>query len=222
MADTPIFKSSLKKDHQLYRKRLWLADTLDLALGLLLGWAVVRYRDWGAHGGLAFLVIVAGWLVYGTLAGALAQTPFRWLIGIRLQRDGAAPGLIRAAARTVVLLPDHIALALFQARPFDRRLGLLPRKVEGLKARAIGLLWQLPWIAALALAVLTVITPTRSEALRYLNTLDGWRCCHGRLNETRRCVTSLRRLVADSSREDDAEVKALVGDCQEAGKALPR
>lgn len=217
-----VFTSSLEPKHTLHAMRLWLADTLDLVEGLLAGWGLERSWDAG-NWRQALLVIVGTWVVYGTATGAAKQTLWRWVFRVSLQtKEGRAPGLIRAFVRTLTLVPDHVMLALFRFRPLDRLLRLRPQVTaqRGWRRLAAGS-WHLPAMAVVVTALYFVVTPTRSETLRFLNTLDGWRCCHGRLTRSGRCALALDKLTRDKAR-GDAEAIKVFGECPEAARrAVP-
>lgn len=216
--ERPVFTSSLDPKHSLHAVRLWLADTLDLVQGLLAGWGLGRSWEVG-NWRQALLVIVGTWIVYGTVTGAPKQTLGRWVFRVSLEtKEGRAPGLIRAFARTFTLVPDHVMLALFRIRQLDRLLRLRPQMSpqRGWRRLAAGS-WHVPAMAVVVTALYFVITPTRSETLKFLNTLDGWRCCHGRLMRSGRCALALDKLTRDRAR-GDAEAIKVFGECPEAAR----
>lgn len=217
-----IFVSSLTPEDGRFQRRLWIADVLDLALGGLLGWGALRANDLGSAPGRAALVVLGAWVAYSTLCGAARRTVGRWLLGVDLVAGGRAPGPLRSFARAFTVPAGLILMAVFHSRPLDRSLGLRPEREEVGPRRWIGLFaWQVPWIVLLALAIQLVLTPTRSEALKFLSTLDGWRCCHARGKPSRRCVGSLERAVR-AARAGDAGALEVVSDCPEAARWMPR
>ncbi len=213
-----VFTSSLPSKHESHAGRLWVADTLDLALGLLSGWALVRYLDIGSAWGKSAAVIIGTWVVYATVAGAAKQTLWRWVMGVNLVARDKSPGFVRAFARAFTVLPDHVLLAVFRIRRLDWLLGVRPE--GGSPRRLSGLLRHLPFAAALAVALYLIVIPTRSEAQKFLNTLDGWRCCNGRLRSGMgRCTRALNRVASDARRHD-AEAEKVVAACPEAKRRL--
>jgi hypothetical protein len=76
-------------------------------------------------------------------------------------------------------------------------------------------------VLALA-AVWFMVMPTRTETLRYLKTLDGWRCCHGRATPSpAKCTSALSRAVREAA-GGDAQAQAVVADCPTAAAAMGR
>lgn len=215
MSRGPLFSSSLKPEHAYYRKRLWIADTFDLLLGLAAGWAVVRYFDWSSHLARAAGVIALGWIAYGSIAGSFRHTLFRAVFGVRLvTSEGHAPGPLRAFPRTLGLLADHLMLGLFHFRPIDfTLLKVKPELDEAALAGRLGRVGlQVPWLAMLVASIWLLIRPTHSEAISYLDrTLNGWKCCHGQV-DSGRCHRALGR-VADDARGGVPDAVKLVAEC---------
>lgn len=215
-----LFASSLKPEWARYRKRLWFADLLDLLTGCAIGWGVFRASDLSGAGRLV-LLLVAGWVAYETLSGIGGRTLWHWVVGVRVTHGERPVGLWRSFVRAFTLIPDHILLVLTGERPFDRALELKPEAEPRWRDRPLrGLLWQVPWVIALLLAIKAIVLPTRTEAIQFLVTLDGWYCCHGRMHtRLQTCNRALTRLAKDASSPDERAQK-LAADCPEAQKRI--
>jgi hypothetical protein len=146
-------------------------------------------------------------------------------MGVRLVTDGgAAPGLPRAAVRTLTVPVDLLITPVLQYRPLDGLLKLSADSASsGFGAWAAGLGWQLPWLAVMVAALYFIVTPTREETLTFLgHKLTGWQCCHGSPRAPKwQCETSLTRLVREA-RRGDAESVQVAADCPVAAERLKR
>jgi hypothetical protein len=165
-------------------------------------------------------VLVGAWALLSLVGGVRGWTLGRRLVDVRLVgADGQAPGLARALARAFTVPLDVLMMPLLPSRPLDRLLGVHGERTEGAgRARLRGVALQLPWVAALMAAAWFIATPTRHEALSYLDTkLTGWKCCHGYRQHkgTWMCQHSLSRLAREAQRQHP-QALALMAECPEA------
>ncbi|MET0404028.1 MAG: hypothetical protein ABW123_16570 [Cystobacter sp.] len=222
MSDT-LFSSDVESTDTRYLGRQWLGDLMDLALSLLLGWALLRAWDVTRTPVRLIAVCIGAWFVLCLVGGVSGWTPGHGLVGLRLVREGRAPGLPRGAGRAPLAVLDLLLSPILQRRCFDRPLGLSAEAVPlGARAWRAGLGWLGGWLVLTGAAVWLMGVPTRTEALRHLKTLDGWRCCHGRVTpEPSRCESALSRAVRDAA-GGDAWAQTVVKDCPTAAERLGR
>jgi hypothetical protein len=214
-----LFSSDVETADTLHLGRQWLGDLLDLALSLLLGWGLLRALDMTRTPGRLVAVTAGVWCVVCLVGGLSGWTLGQGLVGLRLVRGGGAPGASRGAARVPLALVDLIVSPILQRRVFDRRLGLEATSVPPWRG---GLAWKGAWLVLAFAAVWFMVVPTRTETLRYLKTLDGWRCCHGRATPSpSRCTDALSRAVRVAA-GGDAQAQAVVADCPTAAAAMGR
>jgi hypothetical protein len=218
MSDT-LFSSDVETAATRYLGRQWLGDLLDLALSLLLGWGLLRALDVSRTPGRLVAVTAGVWCVLCLLGGLSGWTLGQGLVGLRLVRGDGAPGASRGAARVPLALVDLLVSPILQRRVFDRPLGLEARSVPPWRG---GLPWKGAWLVLALAAVWFMVMPTRTETLRYLKTLDGWRCCHGRATPSpAKCTSALSRAVREAT-GGDAQAQAVVADCPTAAAAMGR
>ena len=220
MSDS-LFSSDVETADTRYLGRQWLGDLLDLALSLLLGWGLLRALDVARTPGRLVAVGLGVWFLVCLVGGLSGWTLGQGLVGLRLVRDGAGPGMSRGAARTLLAVLDLIISPILQRRVFDGLLGLRAESVPlGSKPWRGGLPWQGAWLVLALAAVWFMAVPTRSEALDYLKTLNGWRCCHGRVTPSpTQCTSSLSRAVREAA-GGDARARTVVADCPTAAAAM--
>lgn len=224
MNEGALFTSQLGQVHTRSRFRLWGADLLDLGTAGLLGWGTARALDLEQSRAAVLASMAALWLLVGLVGGLRGWTLGRRLFDVQLvSAQGTPPGPLRALLRAVTTLPDLFLVPLLPARPLDRLLQVHgERPAPGLGPWLRGLSWQLPWVAALAVALGFIALPTRHEAFSYLDTtLIGWKCCHGyrRHQDTWMCQRSLSRLVREA-KANTPEAPPLVAQCPEAASRL--
>ncbi|WP_037583274.1 RDD family protein, partial [Stigmatella aurantiaca] len=159
------------------------------------------------------------WLLVALLGGVRGWTLGRRLLDVQLvSARGTPPGVFRAGVRAFTTLPDLLMVPLLPARPLDRLLQVHGERPALGASRWTGLAWQLPWVAALVVALGFIALPTRHEAFVYLDLkLTGWKCCHGyrRHADTWMCQRSLSRLVREA-RAQTPEAQPLLAQCPEA------
>lgn len=226
MREGALFGSQFSPVHSRFRFRLWAADLVDLAIALPLGWGAARALDWEQSLARLLATFLAIWVLLSLVGGVRGWTLGRRLLDIRLvDAQGRPPGLPRAFARAFTSLPDLFMTPLLPSRPLDRLLQVHGERPEtGLKARLIGVGLQLPWVAALAATAWFIATPTRHESFDFLDhKLTGYKCCNGyrRHMDTWMCRHSLSRLVREASQQDP-DALALLAECPEATKRMPR
>lgn len=226
MSEGALFGSQFAPIHTRYRLRLWTADLVDLGTAALLGWGLARALDVEQSRPGLVSALAGAWVALSLVGGVRGWTLGRRLFDVRLvSHEGRPPGLGRALLRAVTVLPDVLMAPLLPSRPLDRLLGVHGERTGAeLKARMRGLAVQLPWVAALAVAAWFIATPTRHEALNFLDTkLTGWKCCHGyrKHKDTWMCQRSLSRLVREVQR-DNPQARQLVTECPEASARLAR
>lgn len=197
--------------------RLWLADVLDLALCALLGWGALRAGDVERSPGALIAAGLGFWLVTSVLGGVSGWTWGRGVVGLRLVTEQGVPGPARGGARALSALVDLLVSPALQRRPFDRMLGVRGEPVALRdRARRASFVWLALWTVLGLVAVNFLRVPTHTEALKFLKTLDGWRCCHGRTSASApKCEPSLERALRDA-RGGDAQAQAVVEQCPEA------
>lgn len=219
MSTHSLFSSALTHEHEHYRWNLWSADWIDLGLGAAFGWGLARYLD-VAHRAVPVLLLMAlAYVVYATVAGARRQTYGRWIAGLRLVgADGRAPGLVRAFVRAL-LVPPFQFVSLFFPALLGRLVRVHPEGDVGPRGRHFA--WQVPWLLLLLGVVYLHVRPTRTEALRYFGTLDGWKCCNGRGAPQRVCPPSLAHLLAAAD-DGVAEADRRLGECPVALERLEK
>lgn len=221
MSDS-LFSADVETVETRYLGRQWLGDLLDLALGVLLGWALLRAADVTRTPGTLAAAGFVMWSVMCLLGGVSGWTPGLGLTGLRrTQATGGAPGLSRGAGRIPLALVELWLAPILQRRLSDRSLGL---RTESLpltaKAWRGGLLWLAGWGVLVIGAVWLMRVPTRTEALEHLKTLNGWKCCHGRVTPAPDlCTSALSRAVREA-RGGDARAQSVVAECPAASEAL--
>lgn len=226
MSEGALFGSQFTPAHSQFRFRLWAADLVDLAIAAPLGWGAARALDWEQSLARVLATLLGTWVLLSLVGGVRGWTLGRRLLDVRLvDAEGRPPGLPRAFARALTVLPDIFMTPLLPSRPLDRLLQVHgERPGAGRKAWLAGLGLQLPWVAALAAAAWFIATPTRHEAFTFLDRkLTGYKCCHGYRKHvgTWTCRHSLSRLVREASRQDP-EALALVEECPQAAGRLGR
>ncbi len=221
MNDGALFSTDMVPTESRHQGRLWVADLLDVATAGLLGHAALRMLEQERTGGRWALAVALAWLAVSAVGGVTGRTLWRELAGVRLVRNGRAPGLGVGLGRAFTAPVELLLTVVLLRRPLDARLGVYAEEVaSGVGRRLKGVAMQLPWLAVMAGAVWFIVTPTKAEMLKYLGrTLTGWHCCHGTRDVTWECRTSLDRLVRNA-RGEDAEARALVADCPVAAKRL--
>jgi hypothetical protein len=218
MSDT-LFSSDVETADTLHLGRQWLGDLLDLALSLLLGWGLLRAWDVTRTPGRLVAVTAGVWCVLCLVGGLSGWTLGQGLVGLRRVRGDGAPGVSRGAARAPLAVVDLLVSPILQRRVFDRMLGLEAKSVPPWRG---GLPWTGAWLVLALAAVWFMVRPTRTESLRYLKTLDGWRCCHGRTTPSpARCTDALSRAAREAA-GGDAQAQAVVADCPTAAAAMSR
>ncbi|WNG13665.1 hypothetical protein [Cystobacter fuscus] len=218
MSDT-LFSSDVETADTLHLGRQWLGDLLDLALSLLLGWGLLRALDVTRTPGRLIAVTAGVWCVVCLVGGLSGWTLGQALVGLRLGRGDGVPGASRGAARAPLALVDLLVSPILQRRVFDRTLGLEAKSVPPWRG---GLPWKAAWLVLALAAVWFMVAPTRTETLRYLKTLDGWRCCHGRATPSpSRCENAVSRAVREAA-GGDTQAQAVVADCPTAAAAMGR
>lgn len=224
MSEGPLFGSQFSPVHDRFRYRLWAADGVDLAIAALLGWGASRALDWEQSPARVLACLFGAWLVLSLVGGVRGWTLGRRLFDVQLvNAEGQPAGLPRSFLRAFVSLPDLVMTPMLPSRPLDRLLRVHGERpsAEG-SARWAGVGLQLPWVAAAALAVWFIATPTRHEALTFLDQkLTGWKCCHGYRQHvsTWMCRHSLDRLAREARSQEPAAV-ALVPECPEVAERL--
>lgn len=221
MSDGALFSTDMVPAESRHLWRRWVSDLLDVATAVLLGWAALRGLEQERTGGKLALAIALAWLVLSAVGGVTGRTLWREVVGIRLVRNGRAPGLPLGLARAFTALVELLLAPVLLRRPLDLKLGVdAEPAAPGGKGRLKGVALQLPWLALMAGAVWLLVTPTRAEMLKYLGrTLTGWHCCHGTRDVTWECHTSLDRVVRNA-RGGDPLVSEVVAKCPEAQKRL--
>jgi hypothetical protein len=224
MREGALFTSQLEQAHTRFRFRLWGADLLDLGTTGLLGWGAARALDLEQTPAYVLATLGGLWLLLGLVGGLRGWTLGRRLFGVQLvSAQGTPPGALRGLVRAITTVPDLFLVPLLPARPLDRLLRVHGERLTlGLGPWLRGLSWQLPWVAALAMALGFIALPTRHEAFSYLDTtLAGWKCCHGyrRHRDTWMCQRSLARLVREANARTP-EAPPLVAQCPEAAAHL--
>ncbi|MBM7112917.1 hypothetical protein [Archangium primigenium] len=216
-----LFSSEVETVDTRHLGRLWVADVLDLALSALLGWGALRALEVDRT---PVTLVAAGcgvWFFMSALGALSGWSLGRGLVGLRLIREGGAPGLGRGVLRAPLVPVDLLLSLPLQRRPLDRLLGVFPEAVP-LEPRAWrgGLGWMGLWLVLGGLAGVFLVKPTRGESLKYLKTLDGWRCCHGQWAPTvDKCAPALARAVSEA-RSGHARAQAVVADCPKAAEVL--
>lgn len=225
MSEGPLFGSQFSPAHDRFRYPLWAADLVDLAIAAPLGWGTARALDWEQSPALVVACLFGAWLVLSLVGGVRGWTLGRRLFNVQLvNAEGQPAGLPRSFLRAFVSLPDVVMAPLLPTRPLDRLLRVHGERpsAEG-SSRWVGVSLQLPWLAAVAAAAWFIATPTRHEALSFLDSkLTGWKCCHGYRQHvgTWMCRHSLDRLAREVRHQDPAAV-ALVPECPEVTGRLP-
>jgi hypothetical protein len=220
MSEGALFASEFAPAHSRHRLRLWAADLVDLGTGALVGWGAARALDVEQSVGSLLAVLAGAWVVLSLAGGVRGWTLGRRLLDVRLvANDGKAPGLPRALARALTVPLDVLMAPLLPLRPLDRLLGVHGTRTGASgKARVRGVALQLPWVAALVAAAWFIATPTRYEALSFLDTkLTGWKCCNGYRQHkgSWMCQRSLSRLAREAQRQNP-QALALIAECPEA------
>ncbi|HLL05638.1 MAG TPA: RDD family protein [Myxococcaceae bacterium] len=220
MSEGALFAAEFDPAHTQHRWRLWGADLVDLALAGLVGWGAARALDVEQSVRLLLSMLGATWAVLCLVGGVRGWTLGRRLLDVRLVApDGRAPGAVRALARAFTVPVDMFLTPLLPSRPLDRLLGVHGERMTGPRgSRLRGVALQLPWVAALVAAAWFIATPTRHEALSFLDTkLTGWKCCHGykQHKDTWMCRRSLSRLSREAQRQHP-QALALMPECPEA------
>jgi len=220
MSEGALFAAEFDPAHTQHRWRLWGADLVDLALAGLVGWGAARALDVEQSMRLLLSMLGATWAVLCLVGGVRGWTLGRRLLDVRLVApDGRAPGVVRALARAFTVPVDVLLTPLLPSRPLDRLLGVHGERTTGPRgSRRRGVALQLPWVAALAAAAWFIATPTRHEALSFLDTkLTGWKCCHGykQHKDTWMCQRSLSRLSREARRQHP-QALALMPECPQA------
>jgi len=224
MSEGPLFGSQFSPAHARFRYRLWAADLVDLGTATLLGWGAARALDWEQSLLRVLASMLGAWVLLSLVGGVRGWTLGRRLFDVQLvDAEGRPPGLPRSFFRAFAALPDVLMAPLLPTRPLDRLLRLHgERPTARLQSWLAGVSLQLPWVAALAAAAWFIATPTRHEALTFLDgKLTGWKCCHGYRQHvgTWMCRHSLSRLTREARREDPAAL-ALLAECPEAAGHL--
>jgi hypothetical protein len=224
MSEGALFGSQFSPAHARFRIRLWAADLVDLVTAALLGWGTARALDWEQSLPRVLATLLCAWVLISLAGGLRGWTLGRRLLDVQLvDAQRQPPGLPHAFARAFTVFPDVVMAPLLPTRPLDRLLRLHGERPEAeLKARLRGLGWQLPWVAALIAAVWFIATPTRHEALTFLDRkLTGWKCCHGYRQhvDTWMCRHSLSRLTREVHRRDP-QALTLLAECPEAAERL--
>jgi len=216
-----LFSSEVETPDTRHVGRLWFADLLDLSLSAFVGWGLLRALDVERSRGALIAAGFGVWVVMSVLGALKGWTLGRGVVGLRLVRETGAPGPARGVARSVLVPVDMLLSIPLQRRPLDRLLGVYPEAVPlELKAWRGGLGWMGLWLGLGVASVWFGVVPTRSEALKYLKTLDGWRCCHGRSSPTAdKCEPAVSRAVREA-RGGYERAQAVVADCPKAA-ALP-
>jgi hypothetical protein len=220
MREGALFSAEFAPAHSQHRWRLWAADLVDLGTAALVGWGAARALDLEQSLRALLLVLGGAWGVLSLVGGVRGWTLGRRLLDVRLvAEDGGAPGLPRALARAFTVPGDVFMMPLLHSRPLDRLLGVHGERTTAARGdRGRGLALQFPWVAALVAAGWFIATPTRHEALTFLDTkLTGWKCCHGYKNHrgTWMCQQSLARLSREAQRQHP-QALALMPECPEA------
>jgi hypothetical protein len=220
MSEGAFFVSQFAPTHDQHRWRLWAADLVDLSTAAGVGWGAARALDVEQSLSSLLAVLAGAWVLLSLVGGVRGWTLGRRLFDVRLvASESQAPGLPRALARALTVPPDVLMMPLLPSRPLDRLLGVHGERPEapgGARLRGVAL--QLPWVAALAAAAWFIATPTRHEALSFLDTkLTGWKCCHGyrQHKDTWMCRHSLSRLAREAQRQHP-QALALIPECPEA------
>jgi hypothetical protein len=220
MSEGAFFGSEFAPAHVEHHWRLWSADLVDLATAALVGWGLARALDVEQSVSALVGALAGTWVVLSLVGGVRGWTLGRRLFDVRLvANDGQPAGVARALGRAFTVPPDVLMSPLLPARPLDRLLGVHGARTEGAsRARLRGVALQLPWVAALVAAAWFIATPTRHEALSYLDTkLTGWKCCNGyrQHKDTWMCRHSLSRLSREALRQHP-QALALMSECPEA------
>ena len=216
MSDS-LFSSDVEPADARYVWRLVLADLLDLATSLLLGWGLLRAVDVDRTVGSLALATLGTWVVMCAVGGLSGWTFWRGVVGLRLEKDGGPPGIARGVARALPALLELVIAPILQRRPSGALLRVHPEAVRHLsRPWRRGLPWQGLWVALALGAVWFMVMPTRREALAFLRKLDGWHCCHAKSPPTAfECTSALER-VARAARGGDTPSQTLVADCPRA------
>jgi hypothetical protein len=226
MSEGPLFGSQFSPVHDRFRYRLWAADLVDLAIAALLGWGASRALDWEQSPARVLACLFGAWLVLSLVGGVRGWTLGRRLFNVQLvNTDGRPAGLQRSFFRAFLSLPDVVMAPLLPTRPLDRLLQVHGERPSSERSsRWVGVSLQLPWLVAVAAAAWFIATPTRHEALTFLDQkLTGWKCCHGYRQHvgTWTCRNSLDRLAREVRHQDPAAV-ALMSECPEVtGRLQP-
>jgi hypothetical protein len=220
MSEGALFGSEFAPEHVQHHWRLWSADLVDLGTAALVGWGAARALDVEQSGSALLAVLAGTWVLLSLVGGLRGWTLGRRLFDVRLvANNGLAPGLPRALARAFTVPVDVLMSPLLPSRPLDRVLGVHGVRTQAAgKSRLRGLGLQLPWVAALAAAAWFIATPTRHEALTFLDTkLTGWKCCNGYQQHkgTWMCQRSLSRLAREAQHQDPRALE-LIAECPEA------
>jgi len=224
MSEGALFGSQFAPVHDRFRYRLWAADLLDLALAVLLGWGAARALDWERPLIQVLACMLGAWVFVSLVGGVRGWTLGRRLFDVQLvNAEGKPAGLPRSFFRAFFALPDLVMTPLLPTRPMDRLLRVHGERPEGgHPSRLLGVGLQLPWVVALAAAAWFIATPTRYEALTFLDQkLTGWKCCHGYRQHvgTWMCRHSLTRLTREA-RHQDPQAVSLLAECPEAAQRL--
>lgn len=224
MSEGPLFGSQFAPVHDRFRYRLWAADLVDLAIAAPLGWGASRALDWEQSPARVVACLFGAWLVLSLVGGVRGWTLGRRLFDVQLvNAEGRPAGLQRSFFRAFLSLPDVVMAPLLPSRPLDRLLRVHGERPSPERSpRWVGVSLQLPWLAAVAAAAWFIATPTRHEALTFLDSkLTGWKCCHGYRQHvgTWMCRHSLDRLAREVRHQDPAAV-ALVPECPEVNGRL--
>jgi hypothetical protein len=223
MSEGPLFGSQFAPVHDRFRYRLWAADLVDLGTALVLGWGAARALDWEQSLTRVLATLLGAWVFLLLVGGVRGWTLGRRLFDVQLvNAEGRPAGLPRSFFRAFLAPADLVMTPLLPTRPMDRLLRVHGERPEGQKSRLVGVSLQLPWVAALAAAVWFIATPTRHEALTFLDQkLTGWKCCHGYRQHvgTWMCRHSLSRLTREA-RSQNPEALSLLAECPEAAERL--